>query len=131
MSVKHILKMIEEVSPDDTAKLYEIDFAVWDFVQENSKRYVPYHGFVPKYTRSRDALKVIRPQLENIWFEIKSSCHGVTAQIGNATVAPSAVFYSDKFGSFPTEELAELHAILQEIERSNNKQPETDSPAQN
>lgn len=122
-----ILKMIEEVSPDDTAKLDEIDARTDAYVSQR-----PYNGMVekqtyatidkeeecwwipPQYTHSRDALKVIRPkgwivgtimQGEDGW-----SCHLYLNENAHS------VLYG-----LPTEELAELHAIIQAIayEREN------------
>lgn len=49
-----ILKMIETVDPDDSVKLDEIDLAVYKYIGE-------LHMMLPKVTRSRDALKAIRP----------------------------------------------------------------------
>lgn len=82
--IQDILKMIETVSPDDTEKLDEIDARVWvclhlqgDFnisinggiiyYRHNSwpedARTILQHPFQnPEYTRSRDALKAIRPE---------------------------------------------------------------------
>lgn len=151
MSVNEILKLIEAVDPSDTAKLDEIDARVFcylegaQFVEMVDSRHQSYHwlpeftkrscisgktyneALYCKWTRSRDALKAIRPEG---W-----SLHG--GQIGKFAeyqaskwTVPPVIFYAAV--DLPTEELAELHAILQAIqyERSNNKQPETDSPAQ-
>src|SRR5689334_14421562 len=78
-----ILKMIEAVDPADTAKLDEIDLAVAYYLVGGGFRYKIIHSperitrterqgdwiTVPykyqsrfRYTRSRDALKIIRPQ---------------------------------------------------------------------
>jgi hypothetical protein len=76
-----ILKMIETVDPADTAKLDEIDARVWcwlsdcdygggDFDNGSTFKAIPKRGAPPffksvtlweRYTRSRDALKVMRP----------------------------------------------------------------------
>lgn len=130
--MKEILKMIETVDPNDTAKMDEIDARVWCYLHQHtyigmdegsgfSIKYRHKDGYetasilfgIIKYTRSRDALKAIRP--EGRFFEI--------------TKYPSAAsFASDGFHArwyvdgrlqpqpeLPTEELAELHAIIQAI----------------
>lgn len=128
--ITELLKMIEEVDPLDTEKLDEIDVRVWccltsppasleNFMEwrkkdkETTISDILYNSPERKYTRSRDALKAIRPDgwqvsitgpyrnengsyaMLNIW-EI-----GEEIQIDTPTL--------------PTEELAELHAILQAI----------------
>lgn len=71
---------------------------------------VPSEGQFPLYTRSRDALKAIRP--DGWRFEFKWVSSGTifyySAQRKNKTFISAAM---------PTEELAELHAIIQAIER--------------
>lgn len=128
-----ILQLIQSASPDDTAKLREIDWTFFQWLYPG--RYVVDNDFrigmdsflingavqppyslinlrrVPQYTRSCDALKAIRP--EGWTFEIqKVGKDGYTCRYGDVIHAP----YS------PTEELAELHAIIQAIayERSQN-----------
>lgn len=119
-----ILKMIENASPYDTATLDEIDARVWCYLNNVYLVRFDFHGTnreinfgdsktgtfkgeakdVPLYTRSRDALKRIRPD-------------GVVIQV---TYYPQG-FQGDAVGSkgksprLPTEELAELHAIIQAI----------------
>lgn len=132
---KDILKLIEAVDPADSDALDEIDCRVsahfheqWEFdtvtcgtmpdhpewelswrtkVHPNSNKTTIWHS--PKYTRSRDALKAIRPEgwwvtyiredIANFW------C--VKLAYGNYYIVSP---------SLPTEELAELHAITQAIE---------------
>lgn len=136
MSAETILKMIEEVSPDDTAKMEEIDARVmaylegWEFKDYvrmyNDERM---HGFTldegeilftVQYTRSRDALKAIRPKgYAQSWptfystgvLEYKYSFFGIGLGYVQAYVSPE----------LPTEELAELHAIIQAIEYERNQ----------
>lgn len=121
--------MIEEVDPADTAKLDEIDARVkrwigWDcgggewsqgFFNEKYKS-----GWRPeyKYTRSRDALKVIRP--DGWLFVIQSS--GFVQAIGKDIIYHEPEVNLKEYNTLqspsnnlPTEELAELHAIIQAI----------------
>ncbi len=150
--VEDILKMIETVDPNDMAKLDEIDARVYDYICENHKLEVirsvkafflrncgNFEDFInsiikkeiaPKYTRSRNALKAIRP--EGWVFEV---CYELN-ELGSSYYCP-AYRYNGEFWlasndigemftdmwSGPTEELAELHAILQAIayERSQNE----------
>lgn len=145
MTAKQILEMIEQVSPDDVAGLDEIDLAVEVYVgnyslvktgvdannQNDSDIYAP-NGKIPegvqlpplgvigkhfmvrrvKYTRSRDALKSIRPEGWSFSISDKGNC----LYFSNG--------YSDKkvlsAGTLHTEELAELHAIIQAIEYERN-----------
>ncbi len=138
-----MLKMIEEVDPSDTAKLDEIDARVWcylnnyeflnwivdNYYNSKSKKVifekdgkVKFHGFSKnkigrhkvfntQLTRSRDALKSIRPE-------------GWTFQAWHPFPSPTAYCQAWKVisggpeikGYSKTEELAELHAIIQAIE---------------
>lgn len=136
-----ILKMIEEVDPADTTKLDEIDFDVALYIHERKKhsfsptintkekyssRYgaswgldkdeniIPNsccnHSSWPEYTRSRDALKPIRPSNKASFFTITKDFHfGWSCDI----VIPDMIEFTTK--NLPTEELAELHAIIQAI----------------
>ena len=119
--VEIILKMIETVSPDDTAKLDKIDKVVWNYLHPNVKidedASIITCAFFGEYTRSRDALKAIRP--EGWYFETKY--HGFTEP-----KISSCLCYSEKSSILSTsyvatEELAELHAIIQAIEYNRNK----------
>lgn len=143
MSAEQILKMIESVDSSDTAKLDEIDARVWCWWQgnceylshrsselfgavvkfrqiEESIEYPAGHEHVesnvPKYTRSRDALKGIRPEgwrwvvgTNNICGDYES-----TAQFHCSLF--NGNYEVEYVQDFPTEELAELHAIIQAIE---------------
>jgi len=124
---QEILKMIESVNPSDTAKLDEIDARVWCYkhagtlgrVNPGAFEFIPVSGappfhkaFEPKirYTRSRDALKAIRPEgwewyLANYNDGVRFGC----AKDSIGTDQMESV-------SLATEELAELHAIIQAIE---------------
>lgn len=104
MIAAEILKLIETVSPDETLKLYEIDEMVWHYVN------MPY----APYTTSRDALKAIRPE----------RFRPIEYYYGHYR-APVQAFYwcangKKVEGLGATEELAELHAIIQAIEYERN-----------
>lgn len=143
---KTILNMIETVDPNDTAKMDEIDARVWCFVSFWNKfssidkgrlLYIDTCGphmrgsfkikYIPQYTRSRDALKAIRP--EGWAVEYLNQC-----QRQDGLPKPEC-FYDwwecrlfkkpENYGTemlvrrgikIVTEELAELHAIIQAIE---------------
>jgi hypothetical protein len=113
-----ILKMIETVDPTDTAKLDEIDARVAEYTQDQDcedphifQDYLDFrkHGFdVPFYTRSRDALRAIRP--ERWQFEIRQYPKDWRCSVGKGG------FMKRVGSSAETEELAELHAIIQAME---------------
>lgn len=143
--VDKLLKMIWEVDPNDTEKLDEIDARVngllcggifIDFRKGNNNQDVAWYRDDPKevnrehdilvefederrnilkYTRSRDALKAIRPKGWRL--QIKQHAHSYE---GGLVQSGSGRYLSYK--KAPTEELAELHAIIQAIkyERDNN-----------
>ena len=141
MDAQTILKMIEEVQPDDVAKLDEIDARVWCYLYSpktpaeqlvwildddgkvidetfQQEFWIEYglkrHS---RYCRSRDALKAIRPE----------GCHSYAsawAWTGKEGFGGKCMRYAahwpDKDDDMvspplPTEELAELHAIIQAI----------------
>lgn len=139
-----ILELIENVDPEDSAALGEIDARVWCWLEgykyigeyeiergpniagnfrkepcfkysgkegeEHTQEYFHFYCEMPHaYTSSRDALKSIRPQG---WYFIIKHCYlekDYWAQCTNT----DQIFTAD---GFPTEELAELHAIIQAIE---------------
>lgn len=128
-----ILKMIEEVSPDDTAKLEEIDARVFCFIHDLGPLTYVGHRFdavrmsvqvkflfpdgskgaenIVKFTRDRNALKAIRPEgwrfnyarVDGGWTVRGHKDLGVKGMARIVTV-----FHTE-------EELAELHAIIQAI----------------
>jgi hypothetical protein len=136
---KTILKMIETVDPADTAKLNEIDARVWcwvhgdDFVEIRTAQCgtpeVRYYGdsvrgreitsdalfAIPNYRGSRNMLKVIRPLGHTIRVEgcNDKRCGDFVAELYNNTVDWSPDWIASP--RLPTEELAELHAIIQAI----------------
>lgn len=130
-----ILRMIETVSPDDTAKLDEIDARVYVYVWNRTTP--PYfskdHGFwqiidtstgklffAEEFTRSRDALKTIRP--DGWWVQIflwsksgNPKKHYDHKYWCSLTMDDHLKGYTNS-PFLPTEELAELHAIIQAIQ---------------
>lgn len=129
MTAQEILKLIEEVDPADSAKMDEIDARVWCFIKSEKlvsfRRYidanfpdlVPLDLFVngtvcPLYTRSRNSLKEIRPKGLTMFYvgTISSAGHWI-ASMENINKG-----FDIRPRSLPTEELAELHAIIQSIE---------------
>lgn len=118
-----ILQMIEQVKPDDTAMLDEIDARVSCYIHPHIEL-VEYNngachairnsdgftGMPPQYTRSRDALKAIRPDGWDVLcfqqYEGENSFELMTLDNKVRT---------KEYLKFPTEELAELHAIIQAI----------------
>jgi hypothetical protein len=132
---RKILEMIENVAVDDVAALDEIDARVWCSIygEEYVGRNVSgkecfrnrYNGMTPtaarrarKYTRSRDALKAIRPDswVMNV-SPMRTSGMSVCGYIASISLYPT---YLDTIKILPTEELAELHAILQALDHARN-----------
>jgi len=138
--MKQILEMIESVDPSDTAKLDEIDARVWCYLEshtfacikwdrifvldEHQCEIEKFNGICTlKFTRSRDALKAIRPEGWQYCME-HSPAIGFQCTLQDKMGSPDNppnIFKSPwyKAGSGGrtglTEELAELHAILQAI----------------
>lgn len=69
---------------------------------------------VPQYTRSRDALKAIRPEGFN--FDIECATTPPVYSYGWQATAWLKDMRMHESPILPTEELAELHAIIQAIE---------------
>lgn len=113
-----ILKMIEEVDPADTAKLDEIDARVYEFLD-----FPDSNIGCPEYTRSRDSLKSIRPEGWgfNNYYHYK---HGIDSQLHSCSAGHWKVnqWENTIFAeALPTEELAELHAIIQAIDHERGR----------
>lgn len=121
---KKILEMIENVSPDDTNTLDEIDARVCFYLNPGEKMYYDgledyligvrdqhYMRIHSQYTRSRDALKSIRP--EGVITTVSYYPEGFEGY---------AVGAKGQSPRLPTEELAELHAIIQAIEWERNNE---------
>lgn len=133
-----LLKLIETVDKDDTQKLDEIDARVYLYKERLDipveKLLEVWKGDLTKwvmYTRSRDALKAIRP--DGWVFNVKqfglNSYHSNAFKHRDDTLkiyadTPYVTTSGLKIKSLPTEELAELHAIIQAIEweRKNDKE---------
>jgi len=131
MNYKELLELIENVDPSDTAKLDEIDarclalFFGYKFESFGQSKINPnmkclkvsgnridegsvcQQHLIPQYTRSRDALKSIRPEGWNFTIQALQKACGCTAQ------KDKNLKWSN---SLPTEELTELHAIIQSIQ---------------
>jgi hypothetical protein len=140
MSAKETLQMIETVSPDDTAKLDVIDARVWcwlngkNFYKDGNlncwwdeSRVSPWQArwlveYLEdenwRYTRSRDALKAIRPEG---WQFCVTNYDDGQAEIITYHAGELVGEIGQKW--LPTEELAELHAIIQAIEYERNNPP--------
>ncbi len=132
--MKQILEMIENVKPDDIVQLDEIDARVWAYITlegdfkihfvegsgtihyrhndwKDESHTILHHTFMhDEYTRSRDALKAIRPEG---WDFVcgPSFCHGYKDDALEIEV------YADN----DSECLNELHAIIQAAQRERSK----------
>lgn len=104
-----LLEMIESVDPSDNDALDDIDARVLKYLLGDD--FVPCLEHYPKYTRSRDALKAIRPEVK---IYSMASHRGVTWECGLVIDTNPGHWYSVRH-RLPTEELAELHAIIQAI----------------
>lgn len=120
---KKILEMIEVVADcDDLDTLDEIDGEVCRYLGiielddeypipylEYPKRYIAY-----RFTRSRDALKSIRPEGWEYFNELDIDYYKLAWLIKRGEHEVRSPY------NLPTEELAELHAIIQAIEWERN-----------
>ncbi len=115
MTLPTILKMIETVEPGDDVALHNIDTAVWLYLylKPGMPVAIPAH---PKYTRSRDALKQIRP--EGWCFRQVYIHYGMSYTIAQIALpmGENTFLQMEAKLSGEKEELSELHAILQAIE---------------
>jgi len=129
---KEILKLIESVDPNDTAKMDEIDARIsffidcerkWKFdrIQNGLVYYASEFGGTyllgngiysgPKYTRSRDALKAIRPEgWEYTMFQLNVHWRCKLRPPNGSSIRDVTSILQR------TEELAELDAVIQAIE---------------
>ena len=130
-----ILKMIEEVDPSDTDTLDEIDAyahilacipAVRDRMlstDETIGKWLKYRmkrKDAPQYTRSRDALKTIRPDGYNFDIECSTTPSCPFGDYSWDCTAWKDAIKIATSNQLPTEELAELHAIIQAIQWERN-----------
>lgn len=123
-----LLTAISSAKVDDTAMLDEIDARVWcilkgwEFLEgKNTESFFSYSGKdkfewfgefkeIPKYTRSRDALKAIRPK----GWHIREGAHWVSTNQHYCLMRKiTDQVYCDHA---PTEELAELYCIIAAIQ---------------
>jgi hypothetical protein len=133
-----ILNIIEAVDPEDMDKLDELDALVEYFrsgkyfIGIHGKEYVRYGDLATgtyegmctfrSYSRSRDALKAIRPENctprgDNCEQQIGEFCYGwqYCLVLLPETLVGEKVKERRFTGTGATEELAELHAIIQAI----------------
>jgi hypothetical protein len=133
-----ILKLIEEVDPADTAKLDEIDAMVWALLTLNGDFKISFgnggsvyyrHNSWPKeahtvlhhsfehnqYTRSRDALKATRPEGWQLMSYRQYKDGGWFVVYKRPEESHESHWETALAAKLPTEELAELHAIIQAI----------------
>ena len=126
--MNELLKFIESVDPLDLDALNEIDSRVWCFLhgghiekaRGSGRRIIVTKNAagnesvidswdINQYTRSRDALKSIRP--EGWYISVTAYLEGGYC----ATLVNTKGFKTD-YLCLPTEEIAELRAIIQAIE---------------
>lgn len=135
-NMHEILELIENVDPSDTAKLDEIDLMVCHFLIMNGMigrnlikktgSTVTTKGDVMRleyeyksrsqYTRSRDALKSIRPEGWEYFIGIEDESDPKDPHRLTRLQKEPSVVVSNLIATLATEELAELHAIIQAIE---------------
>lgn len=117
MTAKQILEMIESVEPGDTAKLDEIDALVEMYLKDTSTDILPFHIYNQwedsQWTRSRDALKAIRP---DGWVVQVRTIERPTSWSYVAEAMNPKLRGAKQSAILLTEELAELHAIIQAID---------------
>ncbi|MCG8345376.1 MAG: hypothetical protein MI685_09510 [Chlorobiales bacterium] len=131
---RKILEMIEDVDPDDEKTVDEINARVWAFFNlskgnprvsfnggsihyrydhwdEDASTALVHKFEYSDYARSRDALKSIRPEGWELglvpWTDNGRDLHSYTATLTHLEREP---FFT---APAKTEELAELHAIIQ------------------
>lgn len=110
MRASEILKRIETVNPDDGRAMREIDCLVRLYVHR-IPMFKSLVGIALPYTRSRDALKGIRPD----GWEWYMSQNGTKNLFLFGCAADSIGTNQMQSPMLATEELAELHAIIQAI----------------
>lgn len=126
-----ILGMIDAVDPANKDSLDEISAHVWNYINPNRTTerlgggfwsikdgqypYVPYN-----YSSSRDALKKIRPDCHSFMITKFGKSIGVDINLSGEKDKDGQYKFITGFG--PTEELAELSAIISAIDhqRKNN-----------
>lgn len=101
-TAKAIIARIESTHPTDVAGLDAIDRQVADYLGVE----------VAPFTRSRDAIKRIRPP--NFWIKVENWPHGCT-QVFGLFMLDNLEYVGFQSGAGTTEELAELHTNIQGI----------------
>ena len=117
---KTILEMIEKIEPTDWYELEKIDEKVYLYTDDKRVDVNGFWGIKP-YTRSRDALKSIRPPG---WvFNMRWQFDQETRELLCEYSAFDSSCSLNRVGGFlsESEELAELHAIVQAIEFERSK----------
>jgi hypothetical protein len=104
-----IINLIETLNPANDAEMAGIDAQVWHYVHGNDA--VPPLTGYPRYTRSRDVLKAIRPA----GFLVKIENWEKFTAVYGCFILPDGTLADFDSGQGTTEELAELHVILQGI----------------
>ena len=120
--------MIEEVDPKNGKQLFEIDKAVIVYLNPEDADWVrcSVRHEVTNYCTSRDALKAIRPERVSITVTSYPPLEhaACTANFwSDVNAGPFSEHWAFKSPELATEELAELHAIIQAIQH-NRKQGE-------
>ncbi len=131
-----ILAMIEQVDPADIAKLDEIDARVWCFIAGRNpegeawagNEQIPYWKYVlwrdehREYSRSRDALRSIRPAGFQFIDQKANNQKWAYCELidKDGFTFKSPDYKTDDDGLsipvyLPTEEVAELHVIIQAL----------------
>lgn len=137
MTAKDILSLIESVDPSDTEKMDEIELRAYSYIKNEGflgvgkneagqdkyifareyingpGKYQLFKSEIPKYTRSRDALKCIRPEG---WAAFSMDFYGAFSDIRFWKCELGKPGKAVASTGLPTEELAELHAIIQSLE---------------
>ncbi|TDE17739.1 hypothetical protein [Dyadobacter psychrotolerans] len=111
-----ILKRIETVNVNDKEALDRLDVDIYEYIfRENGyqSRVAISLGIpsgLPQYTRSRDTLKAIRPEgwTFRIFQDMNLKWQACLYKTGSAFFGGMTIW-------FPTEELAELHTVIQAI----------------
>jgi hypothetical protein len=101
-TAKAIIARIESTDPADAAGLDEIDRQVAHYLGVE----------VAPFTRSRDAVKSIRPP--KFWIKVENWPHGCT-QVFGLFMLNKLEYVNFQSGAGTTEELAELHTTIQGI----------------
>jgi len=124
-----ILELIENVSPDNSGELDEIDFCVSEYLGNKDTETERRQGYAWKsYARSRDALKSIRPEgwkfnIKYDWVIDRYVCTGCSDYKKPDNINTQYAKVCSPYLENITEELAELHAIIQAkaYERNQNE----------